>query len=231
MSRRHVTTHRHLLSSVSAALFVLSAGVTAQRFLPSLDPAVVPEKLKNFVPVTDDMLLRPKPENWITFRNGYNLWGYSSLNQINAGNVRQLRLAWSRAMQSGPQEVEPLVYDGIMFLVNSEDILQALDATNGDLLWEYKRKLPPNIGSLTGTQFRYRNVSIYDDKIFLAHERRLPDRPRGKVWKGALGNPASELQRSSRSDDRSDSRQGQAHQRLTLQSSKPASGRVFHHRA
>ena len=55
-----------------------------------------------------------------------------------------------------------------MFLVNSEDIVQALDATNGDLLWEYKRKLPPNIGSLTGTQFRYRNVSIYDDKIFLA---------------------------------------------------------------
>ena len=71
-------------------------------------------------------------------------------------------------MQPGPQEVEPLVYDGIMFLVNSEDIVQALDATNGDLLWEYKRKLPANIGNLTGTQFRYRNMSIYDDKIFLA---------------------------------------------------------------
>ena len=168
MSRRYVTTHRHLLSSVSAALLVLSVGATAQRFVPSPVPGVVPEKLKNFVPVTDDMLVRPKPENWITYRNGYNVWGYSSLDQINVGNVRQLRLAWSRAMQPGPQEVEPLVYDGIMFLVNSEDIVQALDATNGDLLWEYKRKLPPNIGSLTGTQFRYRNVSIYDDKIFLA---------------------------------------------------------------
>ena len=174
------------------------------------------------------MLLRPKPENWITYRNGYNLWGYSSLNQINAGNVRQLRLAWSRAMQSGPQEVEPLVDDGIMFLVNSEDILQALDATNGDLLWEYKRKLPPNIGSLTGTQFRYRNVSIYDDKIFLATNDAFHIAfSRGKVWKGSLGNPASELQRSSRSNDRSDRRQGQAHQRLTLQSSKPASGGCF----
>ena len=168
MRRRHVTNHPHLLSSVSAALLVMSVGVTAQRFLPSLVPAVVPEKLKNFVPVTDDMLVRPKPENWITYRNGYSLWGYSSLNQINVGTVGQLRLAWSRAMQPGPQEVEPLVYDGIMFLVNSEDIVQALDATNGDLLWEYKRKLPPNIGNLTGTQFRYRNVSIYDDKIFLA---------------------------------------------------------------
>ena len=168
MRRRHVKNHPQLLSTVGAALLVMSVGVTAQRFLPSLVPGVVPEKLKNFVPVTDDMLVRPKPENWINYRNGYSLWGYSSLNQINVGTVGQLRLAWSRAMQPGPQEVEPLVYDGIMFLVNSEDIVQALDATNGDLLWEYKRKLPPNIGNLTGTQFRYRNVSIYDDKIFLA---------------------------------------------------------------
>ena len=61
-------------------------------------------------------------------------------------HVGQLRMVWSRAMQPGPQEVEPIVYNGIMFLVNSEDIVQALDATNGDLLWEYKRKLPANIG-------------------------------------------------------------------------------------
>jgi alcohol dehydrogenase (cytochrome c) len=140
----------------------------AQRLVPTETPAVVPDRLKGFVPVTDDMLLRPKPENWITFRNGYGLWGYSALNQIDAGNVRQVRLAWSRAMQPGPQEVEPLVYDGIMFLANSEDIVQALDATTGDLLWEYKRNLPAEIGRLTGTNYRYRNVSIYDDKIFLA---------------------------------------------------------------
>src|SRR5207237_5768442 len=118
--------------------------------------------------ITDDMLARPRPENWTTFRNGYPLWGYSSLKQINAGNVKQLRLVWSRAMQPGPQEVEPLVYDGIMFLANSEDIVQALDATTGDLLWEYKRRLPPNIGSLTGTQYRYRNVALFGDKIILA---------------------------------------------------------------
>ena len=40
--------------------------------------------------------------------------------------------------------------------------------TTGDLLWEYRRNLPDNIANVTGTRFRYRNVSIYDDKIFLA---------------------------------------------------------------
>ncbi|MGH9255243.1 MAG: pyrroloquinoline quinone-dependent dehydrogenase [Vicinamibacterales bacterium] len=166
--KRHQTANRQVLLSASVALLLLSISVAAQRVEPTLAPAVVPEKLKGFVPVTDDMLLRPRPENWISFRNGYNLWGYSALNQINAGNVQQLRLVWSRAMQPGPQEVEPLVYDGIMFLANAEDVIQALDATTGDLLWEYRRKLPPEIGRLTGTNYRYRNVSIYDDKIFLA---------------------------------------------------------------
>jgi alcohol dehydrogenase (cytochrome c) len=165
--KRHQTANRQLLFGVSSALLLLTISVPAQRATTS-PPAVVPEKLKGFVPVTDDMLLRPRPENWISFRNGYNLWGYSPLNQINAGNVNELRLVWSRAMQPGPQEVEPLVYGGIMFLVNSEDILQALDATTGDLLWEYQRKLPPDIGRLTGTNYRYRNVAIYEDKIFLA---------------------------------------------------------------
>ena len=166
-------SRRYLACSVSAGILLLSLSGAAQRFVATPDKPVVPDKLKSFVPVTEDMLLRPSPENWISFRNGYSLWGYSSLKQINASTVGQLRLVWSRAMQPGPQEVEPIVYNGIMFLVNSEDIVQALDATSGDLLWEYKRKLPTNIGSLTGTAYRYRNISIFADKIFRSEERRV----------------------------------------------------------
>jgi alcohol dehydrogenase (cytochrome c) len=71
-------------------------------------------------------------------------------------------------MQAGYQEVEPIVYNGVMFLANVEDIVQALDAETGDLLWEYRRNVPDNPAAVTGTRYRYRNVSIYDDKIFLA---------------------------------------------------------------
>ena len=150
-----------LLASVS--LLAFPAGAAAQP-----DPAPVPELLRDFVPVTDAMLREPPPENWIGFRNGYALWGYSPLDQIDAGNVTELRLVWSRAMQEGYQEVEPIVHDGVMFLANVEDIVQALDATTGDLLWQYRRNLPENIANVTGTRYRYRNVSIYGDKIFLA---------------------------------------------------------------
>ena len=148
-----------------AFLVVLTHGAAAQQ---APEPPPVPGLLQNFVPVTDAMLRQPAPDNWISFRNGYGLWGYSALNEINTGTVGELRLVWSRAMQHGYQEVEPIVYNGVMFLANVEDIVQALDATTGDLLWEYRRALPDNIANVTGTRYRYRNVSIYDDKIFLA---------------------------------------------------------------
>ena len=152
---------------MSGGLLVFGLGAAAQQ-APNPSEADVPELLQQFVPVTDEMLLRPQPENWTTFRNGYDLWGYSALSQIDMGNVSELRLVWSRAMQERYQEVEPIVYNGVMFLANVEDIVQALDATTGDLLWQYRRDLPDNIASVTGTRYRYRNISIYDDKIFLA---------------------------------------------------------------
>ena len=151
----------------AGAILVGSLGIAAQE-RAGAGAAPVPELLRDFTPVTDAMLRQPEPGNWIGFRNGYPLWGYSALNAIDAGNVGELRLVWSRAMQDGYQEVEPIVHDGVMFLANVEDIVQALDATTGDLLWEYRRNLPDNPWNVTGTRARYRNVSIYDDKIFVA---------------------------------------------------------------
>ena len=153
--------------TIGAGLLLFTLVGTAQQ-APTPPGPVVPDLLKDFVPVTDEMLLRPRPENWISYRNGYELWGYSSLDQIDATNVGALRLAWSRAMQHGYQEVEPIVYNGVMFLSHVEDIVEAVDATTGDLLWKYRRALPDNVTNVTGTRGRYRNISIYGDKIFLA---------------------------------------------------------------
>ncbi len=54
----------------------------------------------------------------------------------------QLQLAWSWAMQPGNQQTTPLVHDGVMYLANPGSTVQALNAANGDLLWEYRREYP-----------------------------------------------------------------------------------------
>ena len=100
------------------------------------------ESTRKFVPVTDAMLEKPDPANWLMWRRTQDSWGYSPLNQINKNNVAQLRLVWTRGMVAGgSQESTPLVYDGVMYLPNTGDLIQALDAKTGDLIWDHQRPL------------------------------------------------------------------------------------------
>jgi alcohol dehydrogenase (cytochrome c) len=79
---------------------------------------------------------------------------------VNRNNVSQLKLAWTRGMAPGTsQESTPLVYDGVMYLPNSGDYIQALDAKSGDLIWENQRKLE---GTRRGQN---RNIAIYGNLI------------------------------------------------------------------
>jgi alcohol dehydrogenase (cytochrome c) len=114
-------------------------------------------------PVTDAMLAEPPPESWLNWRRTRDGWGHSPLDQITRDNVEQLRMVWSWAMEAGSQQTTPIVHDGVMFLASPGNILQALDAATGDLLWEYRREFPTARGRGRPT----RNISIYDDKIIL----------------------------------------------------------------
>src|SRR5678816_3032583 len=98
-----------------------------------------PAQVKDFRPVTEATLRNPAPGDWVNWRRTDNAWGYSPLEQINKQNVQQLQLAWSWSMDdTGAQEAAPLVYDGVMYLLNPRGVIQALDAATGDLIWEYR---------------------------------------------------------------------------------------------
>src|SRR5262249_32652469 len=119
------------------------------------------QNARPFVPVTDAMLEKPDPANWLMLRRTQDSWGYSPLNQSNRNNVAQLRLVWTRGMAAGTsQESTPLAYDGVMYLPNSGDYIQALDAKTGDLIWDYQRKLAD--GARRGQN---RNIAIYGNLI------------------------------------------------------------------
>ncbi len=131
-------------------------------------------------PVTDAELENPSPDDWLMWRRTLDGWGYSPLDQINRENVVDLRLVWSRGLRPGRQQGTPLVRDGVMFMPNPRDIIQAIDAETGDLIWEHQRERPDDlgdymIGTLTDTN---RNIAIHgeliidtsmDDHIFALH--------------------------------------------------------------
>ncbi len=120
-------------------------------------------QVPNFAPVTQDMLLNPSPDDWLMFSRTYDAQRFSPLTQINKQNVGQLRLAWSRGMGPGTTETIPTVYKGVMYVTAPGSIIQALDATNGDLIWEYKRKYAT---PAVGTGGRSKTLAIFDDMIF-----------------------------------------------------------------
>jgi alcohol dehydrogenase (cytochrome c) len=118
--------------------------------------------------VTDAMLRDPPVSDWLMWRRTYNGWGYSPLDQINKDNVKDLRPVWTWSLTPGPTETTPIVHDGVLFVFNWADKIQALNAATGDLIWEYKRELPENLFADIPNVMAKRNMAIYEDKLIAA---------------------------------------------------------------
>src|SRR5271165_3430481 len=118
--------------------------------------------------VTDQMLANPSPSDWLMINRTYDEQRFSPLDQINRENVKQLQLAWARGMAAGTNETIPIVYQGVMYAVSPGAGVLALDATNGDLIWEYSRDYPKEMTDFIGapTAAREKGLAIYEDMIF-----------------------------------------------------------------
>jgi alcohol dehydrogenase (cytochrome c) len=110
--------------------------------------------------VTEAMLEDPDPAEWLHMSRTYDQQRHSPLEQINTTNVGQLRMAWSRGLPVGAQESTPLVHDGVMYVIAPGDGVLALDATNGDLIWEHWGEHTPD------ARARSKSLGIYQDLIF-----------------------------------------------------------------
>ena len=77
----------------------------------------------------------------------------------------ELRLAWVLSIRDGVNQTSPVVHDGVMFLANPGNVVQAIDAANGDIIWEYRYEFPPD--ALTGVGAT-RGLALYEDKVFLS---------------------------------------------------------------
>src|SRR5690606_8101850 len=119
----------------------------------------------DFTPVTDEMLANPDPADWIHWRGNQSHWGYSPLEQISADNVDQLTLAWTRSLAPGDMEGTPLVYDGVLYMPQPNSVIEAFDATTGDLIWEYRRQLPSDLAQYVLLNSVTRALGIWEDKI------------------------------------------------------------------
>lgn len=200
----------HALPLTLAAGLLVATAAAAQP--PAPPPAIEPDAktaevlgqrqalLSSVTPVTDAMLRDPPPTEWLQWRRTYDSQGFSPLNQINKQNVRALRPAWAWSMPAGTSETTPLEHDGVLFVFGNGDRVQALDATRGDLLWEYVR---PGGGAAAaaGQGAIKRNFGIYGDKLYVgtadSHLVTLDIKTGKVVWDVQVADPKQHYQMSS----------------------------------
>jgi alcohol dehydrogenase (cytochrome c) len=126
--------------------------------------------LNKLTPVTDAMLRNPPPGDWLHWRRTYDGWAHSPLNQINRNSVKDLKVSWTFSLAStngAVNEFTPIVHDGIMFMWNFGETIQALDAKNGELLWQYTHNLPADYPSLPGFFRTKRSLAIGGNKLIV----------------------------------------------------------------
>ena len=113
---------------------------------------------------------------------GENNARYSTLKQITAKNVTQLKVAWSYdshdAFKGSEMQSHPVVVDGVLYATTPTMKVVALDAATGAERW----KFDPTFGAGTRGRFRHRGVTVHNDRVFVSYRNFLfaLDRKTGK---------------------------------------------------
>ncbi|HEY1091674.1 MAG TPA: PQQ-binding-like beta-propeller repeat protein, partial [Burkholderiaceae bacterium] len=110
--------------------------------------------------VTAAMLDKPPENEWLLPARTRDSNNFSPLTGINRQNVANLKEAWRAPLQFGPSMPIPLVHDGVMFLQTTPDVVLALDAASGELLWRH-------VYVPDGWSSQKMGLAIHEDKLYV----------------------------------------------------------------
>jgi acido-empty-quinoprotein group A len=103
-------------------------------------------------------LLKPPTDTWATYNGDYSGARFSTLDQINAGNIHSLTLAWVFQTQGTTIKSTPLEVNGILYF-SVPDNVWAVDARFGRTIWHYERKSG-------GDHIGHRGLAMYKNWLY-----------------------------------------------------------------
>src|SRR5215203_2131126 len=157
------------------------------------------EAVGNIVPApafTAEELAADPRENWLTNGGSLSNARYSPLDEIDADNVEDLKGVWMTHLNGSGEatkysaEAQPIVYQGVMYVVSGADDVFAVDVETGKKLWVYEAKLPEAIDTIC-CGWTNRGVALGEGLVFLGQldgSLIALDQKTGEVkWKTAIG--------------------------------------------
>ncbi len=151
------TGHNRLLPVLSGiAALSISAMAFAQQSAPAFSG-------------TD--LVEPPTTGWPTNGGDWYNRRHSPLTEINRDNVQDLRGVWRARLNGsgvGPQysgAAQPIVYDGVVYVITGANDVFAISVDSGEILWTYESELDPAINTIC-CSWTNRGVSLGDGRIY-----------------------------------------------------------------
>jgi alcohol dehydrogenase (cytochrome c) len=141
-------------------------------------------------------LRKPAGQEWSTIGGDWHNTRYSTLQQINRRNIKNLKAAWVTHLGSGvgpkySMEGTPIVTGGIMYIATGNDDVYALDAATGALIWEHHSGLDQNISTVC-CGWDNRGVAVGQGKVFIGQldgTMVALDAKTGQLaWQAEIGN-------------------------------------------
>ena len=156
--------------------------------LPTQFGLLLEGNIQNYVPVTDEMLRNPPASDWLMYRRNYQGWSYSPLGQITPQNAASLQLKWMWSLpENGTLEITPLIHNGVLFIWGTSNTVQALDARNGELLWENRLGPAPRRPGPGPSTEETRSMGLWGNNIYVntpqGYLYALDARTGKQVWK------------------------------------------------
>ena len=145
---------------------------------------------------TELLKMQENPNDWVMPNGNYASTRYSALDQINASNVKDLRVAWTfstgvlRGHEGGPLVIGDVMYVHTPF----PNKVFALDLKNdGKIIWKYEPRQDPNVIPVMCCDTVNRGVAYGDGKIFLSQADTtlvaLDAKTGKKIWEARNGDP------------------------------------------
>jgi alcohol dehydrogenase (cytochrome c) len=108
-------------------------------------------------------------KDWLTYHASYKGWDYSPLNQINADNVKRLKVAFIEQVGHSTRGVQsmPLAKDGVLYFSASYSKVFALKGDTGELLWSYTPKLDDELVARQTHSPYNRGMAMSDGKLYI----------------------------------------------------------------
>ena len=105
--------------------------------------------------------------DWAGYGRTFGEQHFSPLAQINASNVRDLKLAWFMDLPTGNTVSQPIAIDGVLYFVQGQAVVHAVDAATGRELWRHD----PKVAEVAGHKLRYawgsRGLRWWKGKIYV----------------------------------------------------------------